>query len=285
MSAAHTLRATGSKHEDRVRMLVLETDQTFEETAKRKGSFGQIFHDLFSKAGQDHDPPLEIETLMKFIVEPEGGKLPTAEEVGEVDAVLITGSNYDAHGDDEWILKLIERIRTAWKEKPNLRFSGVCFGHQVLCRALGSTVEPSPGEKWELSHTEIELSPIGEALFRTKGSIDLHQMHVDHVVQAPSSKSSGGLIKDDSSVHIWGSSKDIPIQGVYIQERLFTSQGHLGYDEKMVEKHIQHRVEKGLIKDKEQAEDAKQKAHLDHDGILVASAILRFFHGEDRKIS
>lgn len=93
-------------------MLVLETDQTFEETAERKGSFGQIFHELFSKAGQDHDPPLEIETLMKFIVEPEGGKLPTAEEVGEVDAVLITGSNYDAHGDDEWILKLIERIRS-----------------------------------------------------------------------------------------------------------------------------------------------------------------------------
>lgn len=95
-------------------MLVLETDQTFEETAERKGSLGQIFHELFSKAGKEHDPPLEIETLMKFIVEPEGGKLPTAEEVGEADAVLITGSRYDAHGDDEWILKLIERIRSVF---------------------------------------------------------------------------------------------------------------------------------------------------------------------------
>lgn len=116
-TAAHTLKTTGSKHEDRVRMLVLETDQTFEDTAERKGSFGQIFHELFSKAGQKHDPPLEIETLMKFIVEPEGGKLPTAEEVGEVDGVLITGSNYDAHGDDEWILKLIERIRSMYTPK------------------------------------------------------------------------------------------------------------------------------------------------------------------------
>jgi hypothetical protein len=35
---------------------------------------------------------------MKFIVGPEGGILPTAEEVGEFDAVLITGSKYDAHG-------------------------------------------------------------------------------------------------------------------------------------------------------------------------------------------
>jgi hypothetical protein len=55
------------------------------------------------------------------------------------------------------------------------------------------------------------------------------------VLQAPSSKSSGGLIEDDSSLHVWGSLKDIHIQGLYIQERLFTSQGHLGYDEKMIE--------------------------------------------------
>lgn len=61
-------------------------------------------------------------------------------------------------------------------------------------------------------------------------------MHVDHVVQVPSTKSSDGLIEDDNSVHVWGSSKDIPVQGVYIKERLFTSQGHLGYDENMVKK-------------------------------------------------
>jgi hypothetical protein len=95
-------------------MLVLETDQTFSSTGSKKGSFGQIFHDLFTKAGQQHAPPLEIETLMKFIVEPEGGSMPTEEEVGNVDAVLITGSKYDAHGDDRWIVKLIERIRSGW---------------------------------------------------------------------------------------------------------------------------------------------------------------------------
>ena len=109
-------------------------------------------------------------------------------------------------------------------------------------------------------------------------------MHVDHVVDAPTSKSSNGLIEDSSSVAVWGSSETIPIQGVYIRERLFTSQGHLGYDERMVKRHIEARVKNGLIEDEEQAEEAKEKAGLDHDGIKVAAAILRFFHGEDKEI-
>lgn len=109
-------------------------------------------------------------------------------------------------------------------------------------------------------------------------------MHVDHVPEAPSMESSGGLIADDNHVAVWGSSETIKVQGVYIRERLLTSQGHLGYDEKMVKDHVDVRLNKGLIEDKAQAEEAKEKADLGHDGIKVAAAILRFFHGEDKQI-
>jgi hypothetical protein len=109
-------------------------------------------------------------------------------------------------------------------------------------------------------------------------------MHVDHVVNAPSPKSSNGLIQDKNSVAIWGSSESVKIQGIYIQERLLTTQGHLAYDEEMVKKHVDVRQEKGLIEDDKQAEAAKEKAGLEHDGIKVAAAILRFFHGEDKNI-
>jgi len=109
-------------------------------------------------------------------------------------------------------------------------------------------------------------------------------MHVDHVVEPPTAESSNGLIEEDAAVAVWGSSKSIRVQGVYIRERLFTTQGHLVYDEEMVKKHIDTRVEKGLIKNEEQAEKAKETAGLDHDGIKVAAAILRFFHGADKDI-
>jgi len=106
-------------------------------------------------------------------------------------------------------------------------------------------------------------------LFRAKEKIFLHEMHMDHVVDNPTSKSSNDLIHDDTSVVVWGSSKSIPIQGIYICEGLFTTQGHLGYDEKMVKKHVDSRFENGLIGEEKQAEKAKEKAGLDQSVITI----------------
>lgn len=150
-TAAKDVKSTGSTHPNRVRMLVLETDQTFKDTVKRKGgTFGQILHDLFEEAGRRNDPPLEIETVMKFVVEAEGGKIPELDDLGNIHAILLTGSKYDAHGNDAWIVKLVEWIQSkchtalqhiravvtinsgVWREKPHVRFSGVCFGHQGM---------------------------------------------------------------------------------------------------------------------------------------------------------
>ena len=71
---------------------------------------------------------------------------------------------------------------------------------------LGAKVDTVPGGKWELSHTHLDLSDIGKQLFRTNNEkLRLHQMHQDHVVEPPSSKSTN-LLKDDQKVHVWGSS-------------------------------------------------------------------------------
>jgi len=44
------------------------------------------------------------------------------------------------------------------------------------------------------------------------------------------------------------------------------------------------RQKSGGISDEEEAQEGKEKAHLEHDGEVVASAMLRFFHGEDKEI-
>lgn len=171
-----------------------------------------------------------------------------------------------------------------WVQRPDMRFSGVCFGHQVLCRTFGSKVDSTPGSEWELSHTEIKLSELGKKLFRTeKPSIHLHQMHQDHVVNAPSHKTTD-LLREDQIVHVWGSSETTKVQGIYLQDRLFTTQGHLGFDEKMVKRQIDMRIESGGIKDEDNPDAAKELAHMEHDGEVVAGAILRLFHGEDTDI-
>lgn len=149
---------------------------------------------------------------------------------------------------------------------------------------LGSKVESTPDGEWELAHNEIKLSETGKKLFWTDDNkIWLHQMHQDHVVNAPSWKTTD-LLKKDTQVHVWGSSRHTEVQGVYISDRLFTSQGHLGFDEDMVIRQIDMRIEGGGIEDGKQAEKAKETAELQHDGEVVASAILRLFHGEDAEI-
>lgn len=117
------------------------------------------------------------------------------------------------------------------------------------------------------------------------GKLHLHQMHSDHVIDAPSAKTSDLLAKGDR-VHVWGSTETTEIQGVYLRERMLTCQAHLELDEKMVKRQIEQREDSGGITkdDRDQADKAKETAGWKHDGVLVAGAILRFFHGDDKQI-
>lgn len=94
-----------------VKMIVLEVDEPHPDDHKEKGSLGKILERHFIKAGQKHDPPLGVEVDQRFIVEDKGGKMPSIEDFEGVKGILITGSTYDAYGNDEWILKLIDLIK------------------------------------------------------------------------------------------------------------------------------------------------------------------------------
>ncbi|KAL0932356.1 gmp synthase [Colletotrichum truncatum] len=268
-----------------VRMIVLETDTPHPETQSTKGSFGEILHSHFQNAGADHDPPLGVDTDQRFVVEEKGGKVPAFEEFDDYQGVLLTGSMYDAHGDNPWILKLLDVLKELWQRRPDLHFSGVCFGHQLLNRMLGAEVAPSPSQDWELGHSRIELSHVGKLLFQTDDDhVHLHQMHQDHVVAPPAPETSNGLLPPGTKVDVWGHSSHTKVQGVYIKGRLFTTQAHLAFDEDMVKRQIQMRIDSGGIQDLEHADQAAETADLEHDGDLVAAAILRFFHGDDDDI-
>lgn len=134
-----------SEHPDKVRMLVLETDEPHPEIQKEKGSFGEVLHDLLHHAGKEHDPELGIETMMQYVVEPDGGKIPKAEEItDDIHAILITGSVYDAHSDESWILKLIGLIecndfRQRFMRRANYpRSLDPSSGHQIYGYLLRS---------------------------------------------------------------------------------------------------------------------------------------------------
>ncbi|RYP86368.1 hypothetical protein DL769_000752 [Monosporascus sp. CRB-8-3] len=233
-----------------VRMLVLETDEAHPDTQEEIGSYGAIMKELFREAGEEHDPKLGIETVMHFVSEPDGGRVPEPEDIGDdVHAILITGSRYDAYGDDEWVLKLMDLIRQIWTNRPDIKLSGIRFGHQVLRRVLGSEVKPNPEGEWELAHTALDLTEVGRKLFglpEGETRIHLHEMHLDHVINGPS-PSTTGLLEPGTKVHVWGRSEFTEVQGVYIQRRLFTSQGHMKFDDKMVGRQLEMRVKSDTV--------------------------------------
>ncbi|KAK4454260.1 gmp synthase [Podospora aff. communis PSN243] len=267
-------------------MMILEADEPHPETSERKGTFAEILHRHFVDAGDAHDPPLGVASNNVFLVSERGGRIPKIEEFENYQAVLITGSIHDAHGDDPWILQLLYLLRELWTRRPDIRFSGVCFGHQVLCRLLGAEVATTPTEDWELGHSKIHLTKVGQRLFRTDESeIYLHQMHQDHVVAPPTPESSNGLLSPGTRVEVWGHSDHTKVQGVYIPGRLFTTQAHLAFNEEMVKQQIEMRVKMGSIEDLDHADMAAETAGMKHDGEVAAAAILRFFHGEDDEIA
>ena len=111
LSSNKVLREMPSAELPMVKMIVLEVDEPHPDDQKEKGTLGEILERHFVKAGKEHDPPLGVEVDMRYIVEEEGGKIPSVEEFEGVRGILITGSTYDAYGDNPWILKLMDLIK------------------------------------------------------------------------------------------------------------------------------------------------------------------------------
>lgn len=94
------------------------------------GGYYNVFVDAFGGEGESWDCFRVID-----------GEFPAAEDLGRYDGFVVSGSPHDAYSDDLWILRLCLLIQTLHAMKK--RLLGICFGHQILCRALGGRVGKS----------------------------------------------------------------------------------------------------------------------------------------------
>ena len=71
---------------------------------------------------------------------------------------------YNSFDSDPWILKLVDFTRKLLETQSRIRILGICFGHQIVGRALGAKV--ARGEQgWEVSVTPLELTSLGKDIF------------------------------------------------------------------------------------------------------------------------
>jgi GMP synthase-like glutamine amidotransferase len=66
-----------------------------------------------------------------------------------------------------------------------------------------------------------------------------------------------------------------PVQGMYVPGKYITVQGHPEFTPEIMTEILNVRHQAGILSD-ESYDDAMKRAGLDHDGILIAQAFIRF---------
>ena len=73
---------------------------------------------------------------------------------------------YNAYDDNPWTNKLVEFTKEIL-DRDCVRIIGVCYGHQIVGRALGMECAPS-NRGWEVSVSKVDLTEEGKKLFQRK---------------------------------------------------------------------------------------------------------------------
>ncbi|KAJ9644671.1 hypothetical protein H2199_003634 [Coniosporium tulheliwenetii] len=245
-----------------LRIAILECDTPLTRTKSKYGGYGGVFKSLLEAGADALGQPdlvsskkgLDITTY--DVVNEE--RYPTLENV---DAVLISGSRHNSFENVPWIVKLVEFIKQLLEEQDRVRVIGVCFGHQIVGRAMGVRVDRSD-RGWETSVTPVNLTKKGRELFKLD-KLMIHQMHKDMVYDYP------------PGVEELGYTERCAVQGMYRKGRVITVQGHPEFTRDIVTELLETRHNQGIFDDKA-FEEAMSRVANRHDGVAVASAFLRF---------
>lgn len=143
-----------------MRIGILQTGHAPDEVQQDHGDFAAMFARLLNGNG------FEFSTFNVVDME-------FPETVAQMDGWLITGSKFGVYDDAPFIAPLAQFVRDAHAAK--IPMVGICFGHQIMARALGAPVEKFDGG-WAIGRNEYA----GEL-----GDIALNAWHQDQVLAVP----------------------------------------------------------------------------------------------------
>lgn len=92
---------------------------------------------------------------------------------------------HDSFADLPWIIKLVEYTAKILSEG-KVRVIGVCFGHQIVGRALKARVGRNPGG-WEAAVNDVQLTEKGKDLFGVDQLVCFVAIVLCHLLDSDSS--------------------------------------------------------------------------------------------------
>ncbi len=150
---------------------ILKTDTVRPEWVPDFGEYPDMFVALLG----------QLDPAMTFVTyDAESGELPADPDA--VDAYLITGSKSSVYDDKPWIRALETFVQELHRREKKL--VGICFGHQLIARALGGVTEKS-SKGWGVGLHTHRFSE--SAAWHDQGEVDFRILvsHQDQVTQVP----------------------------------------------------------------------------------------------------
>ncbi|KAN0126047.1 Class I glutamine amidotransferase-like protein [Russula decolorans] len=245
------------------RLALLVCDTPIPAVIKDHGEYPAIFGRLFRTSLPDG--------IADFAMDPydvrNAKEYPKMDILDTYDGIVITGSAASAYEDVEWINKLVSWVANVANSRPRIKIIGICFGHQIIARALGGECVPNGG-KWEVAIAGVALTELGQRIFGVP-SFNIQQMHRDHVPSAPPSfhlLGSTSVSRNQGMVQFSDLDARFPeVDGSIPPIHILTLQGHPEFTTGIVKEIIRARGKNGTM-DKDTVEDGLIRADDRNDG-------------------
>jgi len=232
---------------DLMRLGLLVCDHVRPEFEHISGDYPDMFRRLF--AGHP-----DVEIVVYDVI---GGEMPA--DPGECDAWITTGSRHSVNDDEPWIRDLEGFVRDVAKEQ--VPFVGVCFGHQLIAKALGGTVVKSE-RGWGVGAKEVEV----------KGDLGLGPSytvltsHQDQIEELP------------PAAEILGWNEHCPVSMLGVGEKMIGIQGHPEFDPAYSQALMESR--RGGLIPEATVDDGLASLEGGTDGALLVDWILERFRSD-----
>lgn len=150
---------------------ILQCDSVRAELQPAFGDYPDMFRTLLTTEAVA--PAFDVYDLTR-------GQLP--DSLAECDAWLFTGSKWSVYDPDPWIHDAHELARALHAERrPTI---GICFGHQLIARALGGRVEKAESG-WGVGVHTMRILDRRPWMDPARQMLSLLVSHQDQVVEPP----------------------------------------------------------------------------------------------------
>ncbi|KAI9665500.1 MAG: hypothetical protein M1831_001642 [Alyxoria varia] len=260
-----------SRQDRKSKIAILSCDTPIDNVRQKYGGYGDMFKVLLSNGAEMIDSMGPGSTQEKFdfkVIDCLSTSRSDYPDPAQLDGILITGSRHNSFDNDQWILDLVDYVKHVVENHQLVKVIGVCFGHQIVARAMEVRVGRNP-DGWEISVTDMELSERGRNVFGTD-KLAFHQMHRDIAFALPK-----GTV-------LLGSSPVCEIQGFHRPGQILCVQGHPEFNGEIMQALLEKRHDDGIFDD-ELYKDAAARASIPHDGSFVGKVFARFLLNETSK--